>query len=366
MNLAEMLIKSALQAPDRPAVALGEKVLFDYRTLERRVARLAGGLRRSARPRGRRPRRARDEERARICRGDVRVLARRARRGAGQCQAPSARDRLYPREQRRARLLGNRGAGGRRGLAPAAAGGTRAHHRGGKCRLCRPSRRRGPAARRVLWRRDRLALLYERHHGPAQGRHAQPSQPGDRSTLLFRRRRRHRTRRRHHPRSPHVARLGPLRGAARRQGRLQHRARERGLRRGRDLPPGQRASRRHHVLRPHHGAPPARPSGAQGGRSRPAQDHRLRRCSDVSRRPQGSACHPRQPARANLRPGREPHDHHLPHARGIMPKAAIRATSSTSPRRVRPIRAWKCVLPTRKTGRLPWARRARCSCAGTA
>ena len=44
MNLAEMLIKSALQAPGEPAVALGEKVLFDYRTLALRVAGLAGGL----------------------------------------------------------------------------------------------------------------------------------------------------------------------------------------------------------------------------------------------------------------------------------------------------------------------------------
>ena len=44
MNLAEMLIKSALEAPGQPAVALGEKALFDYRTLARRVAGLAGGL----------------------------------------------------------------------------------------------------------------------------------------------------------------------------------------------------------------------------------------------------------------------------------------------------------------------------------
>ncbi|HXQ65776.1 MAG TPA: AMP-binding protein [Alphaproteobacteria bacterium] len=46
MNLAEMLINAARHSPGLPALALGEKMLFDYRTLERRVARLAGGLKR--------------------------------------------------------------------------------------------------------------------------------------------------------------------------------------------------------------------------------------------------------------------------------------------------------------------------------
>ncbi len=44
MNLAEMLASAARHSPELPAVALGERVLFDYRALERRVAGLAGGL----------------------------------------------------------------------------------------------------------------------------------------------------------------------------------------------------------------------------------------------------------------------------------------------------------------------------------
>ncbi|HLI10742.1 MAG TPA: AMP-binding protein [Alphaproteobacteria bacterium] len=44
MNIAQMLVNTARHFPTHPAVSIGEKTLFDYRTLGARVARLAGGL----------------------------------------------------------------------------------------------------------------------------------------------------------------------------------------------------------------------------------------------------------------------------------------------------------------------------------
>lgn len=45
MNLANLLDSSAKSFPDRPAVSIGPKMLFDYRTLGRRSAALAAALR---------------------------------------------------------------------------------------------------------------------------------------------------------------------------------------------------------------------------------------------------------------------------------------------------------------------------------
>ena len=45
MNLAQLLVRSALAFPGQPAIALGDAVLHDYAGLAGRVARLAGGLR---------------------------------------------------------------------------------------------------------------------------------------------------------------------------------------------------------------------------------------------------------------------------------------------------------------------------------
>ena len=45
MNLARLLVRSASVFPDRPAVALGRSVLYDYRTFARRAAGLATALR---------------------------------------------------------------------------------------------------------------------------------------------------------------------------------------------------------------------------------------------------------------------------------------------------------------------------------
>ena len=45
MNLAQFLARSARVAPDRPAVASGERVLADYGTLARHCAAMASALR---------------------------------------------------------------------------------------------------------------------------------------------------------------------------------------------------------------------------------------------------------------------------------------------------------------------------------
>lgn len=44
MNLAQLLVRSARVFPDAPAVALGERALYDYREFGRRAASLAGAL----------------------------------------------------------------------------------------------------------------------------------------------------------------------------------------------------------------------------------------------------------------------------------------------------------------------------------
>ena len=46
MNLAGFLARSAQVYPQRPAVFLGTRCLYDYRTFGQRAARIAGGLRR--------------------------------------------------------------------------------------------------------------------------------------------------------------------------------------------------------------------------------------------------------------------------------------------------------------------------------
>ena len=45
MNLAHLLARSARVYPDRPAVALGDRPLLDYRGLARRCASLATAMR---------------------------------------------------------------------------------------------------------------------------------------------------------------------------------------------------------------------------------------------------------------------------------------------------------------------------------
>jgi non-ribosomal peptide synthetase component E (peptide arylation enzyme) len=45
MNLAEALARAARTYPENPAVYLGSELLYDYRTLADRTARLAGDLR---------------------------------------------------------------------------------------------------------------------------------------------------------------------------------------------------------------------------------------------------------------------------------------------------------------------------------
>ncbi len=53
MNIANLLYCAARSFPDRPAVSLGCKPVFDYRLLARRSAALAGALREFLEPGGR-------------------------------------------------------------------------------------------------------------------------------------------------------------------------------------------------------------------------------------------------------------------------------------------------------------------------
>ena len=47
MNVAQLLARSAAVHPSRPAVFVGARCLFDYRTLAARAASFAGYLRNS-------------------------------------------------------------------------------------------------------------------------------------------------------------------------------------------------------------------------------------------------------------------------------------------------------------------------------
>jgi len=49
MNIAQLLARSASVFPHRPAVQLGDRLLFDYRTLAARAACIAGYLRNTLR-----------------------------------------------------------------------------------------------------------------------------------------------------------------------------------------------------------------------------------------------------------------------------------------------------------------------------
>src|SRR5690242_6974826 len=44
MNQAHLLLRSARWLPDRPAIAVGKRVLHSYRSLSERVARLSAGI----------------------------------------------------------------------------------------------------------------------------------------------------------------------------------------------------------------------------------------------------------------------------------------------------------------------------------
>jgi hypothetical protein len=106
--------------------------------------------------------------------------------------------------------------------------------------------------------RSGLAVLHQRHHRPAQGRHADHPQPDGGGAQLLCRRRCHRAGRRHHPCRADVARLGLLHAAARRPRRTQRHAGIGRLRAGRDLRAAARASRRDDVRRADHGQAPGR------------------------------------------------------------------------------------------------------------
>ena len=98
------------------------------------------------------------------------------RGGAGERQAARPRAWLHPRAFRRARML--RDAGARRRDRAACAGKPRTPDRHRQPRIRSAVRRRPDAGRAARRRRSRLAVLYLRHHRPAERRDAHPSRAG--------------------------------------------------------------------------------------------------------------------------------------------------------------------------------------------
>jgi hypothetical protein len=170
-----------------------------------RIARRAhrGGAARAG-PAAGRARAAVHAQPSRVSRADVRRLVGRPRGGPGERQAAPARSAMD--RGACAGALGLRHGG--RGRRPADA---RALHRRGRRRLrgIAGGSRRGPAGARPG--RPRLAVLHQRHHRQAQGRHADPSQPDDHGTDVLHRRGRDRAPRRHRLRSANVARRASMR-----------------------------------------------------------------------------------------------------------------------------------------------------------
>jgi hypothetical protein len=99
VNLAQLLVRAARVHPDRPAVLRGERLLWRYRELADRVARLAGHLRALGLAAWR-SRRDRDAQRRRVPRVALRRLVGRPRRGTDQREAARRRGRLHPRRRR--------------------------------------------------------------------------------------------------------------------------------------------------------------------------------------------------------------------------------------------------------------------------
>ena len=215
MNIAKLLHQSARRLPDRPALAVGDRVVSSYcRSVKRRVQRLSAGL----------------VEKFNLKPGDRVALAMKncpqywellfACWHAGLAAVPM-NAKLHAKEFEY--IVGNCGAQG-----PVFS--TRRSSRG-----LDGEPREPPADTRPG--RPRLAVLHQRHHRRAQGRDADAPQPAVRGAGLLRRHRQARAAGRDPASGAAVARLGPLRPAAFRRRRGQRDPGERRLRRGGDLRP---------------------------------------------------------------------------------------------------------------------------------
>ena len=232
--------------------------------------------------------------------------------GARQLQAACARAGLRACRQRRARGVrvcgaARCGAGcGRRRRGGAGVGGIRLGAGGA-------GRAAGAAGARS--RRRGLAVLHLGHHRAAQGRDADAPQPAGHDHGLLHRRGRRAARRRHGLCRAHVAWRGLVQLRPHAARRAPRGARVRWVRPGRAGAIGRGRGPPVAVCRAHHGAPAGgarAPHGRQCGR---LQDHRLRRRSHVCGRPAPRHRHHGPEVRADLWPGRKPHDHHRAGAR---------------------------------------------------
>ena len=180
---------------------------------------------------------------------------------------------------------------------------------------------RGRAARR---RRSRLAVLHLRHDRPAEGRDADPSRAGGGEPRLSQRGRCRRARRSDPARRADEPRLRPLHHAACHAARRQRRAGIRRLRAGGNLPvcfaPGRapRCSPR----------PPWSSGWSKVRADCPSENIRTIIWGGAPMYVEDAlqGARPLRPAaRADLRPGRMPDDHHDPVAARTSPAAIIRA-----------------------------------------
>ena len=333
MNIANLFMRAGRAHAELPAVALGADVLLSYGQLVRRGAVLAGRLREAL---GLAP-----GDRVALVMKNVPEYVELLLAGwyAGLTMVP-ANAKLHPREleyildHSGARVCfvtpdlidGDRAARGEQRRA------SRAHRRGRQRRVPRPAQRRSGADDRGRAGRRRLAVLHERHHGPAEGRDAEPSQPAGHDAVVLRGRRPDRARRRRPARGADVARLGLLHPAARGQGRLPGDPGERRLRSGRDLRAVPGASRRHAVRGADHGQAPGRASGARRAPTIPASrpsSMAAGRCTSpiwTARTPCSATGSPRSTARARARCA-SPRWTSAP-----MPMPRIRAIASAWPR----------------------------------
>ena len=254
----------------------------------------------------RRSRRHHREELRRIRRDDPRHLARRLRGGAGERQAAWPRARLHPRTFRRARLF--RDAGPRRGSRAVHAREPRTADRHRQRQISRAVRRRLRSGRAARRRRPRLAVLHLGHHGPPERRdaHAPQSRAGE---LCVSDRSGFRGARRFHPACrADEPRLRALHDGARGAHGHQRGAGVGQLRAGRDLPHVCELARHVDVRRAHDGEAAGR-FRRRRGPEQPAH-HRVGRRADVCRGCAQGARPLRAAARADLRAGRKPDDHH--------------------------------------------------------
>ena len=186
----------------------------------------------------------------------------------------------------------------------------RPHHRDRQRRVAQPlsGRRHRRGAARA--RRSGVAVLYQRHHRPPQGRDAHPSQSDGADARLLRRDRTGQRRRLRSACSADVAWLGLLRPALRRHGRQHHRAGERGLRSGRNRGAAAGSRQCQFLCRADHGEPARQSFGVRRRRSSRFAHHHLWRRADAFRNPVERHGFAGAEIRADLRPGRSAHDHH--------------------------------------------------------